>query len=217
MRLGQTIPNFDAKTTTGSIDFHAFIEGSWCVLFSHPKDFTPVCTTELGAMAHLIPEFEKRGVKVIGLGVDSVQDHVDWSKDIAETQGAAPSYPIIADTDLKISKLLDMLPEDAGNKSAGRTAMDNQTVRNVFVIGPDKTIKMLAAYPMSTGRSFDELLRVIDSVQLTAHHKVGTPAGWKNGGEVMILPSVSDAEARERFPDGWRAPKPYMRIVGQPN
>ena len=216
MRLGQTIPNFNAMATTGMMRFHAFIEGSWCVLFSHPKDFTPVCTTELGAMERLLPEFKKRGVKVIGLGVDPVADHVEWSKDIAETQGAAPTYPIIGDTDLRISKLLGMLPEDAGDTSVGRTAMDNQTVRNVFVIGPDKTIKMLAAYPMSTGRSFEELLRVIDSLQLTAEHKVGTPAGWKDGEDVFILPSISDEEAKKRFPAGWHAPKPYMRIVGQP-
>ena len=216
MRLGQKIPNFNAMTTTGMMRFHAFIEGSWCVLFSHPKDFTPVCTTELGTMERLLPEFQKRGVKVVGLGVDPVEDHVEWSKDIAETQGAAPSYPIIGDTDLSISKILDMLPEDAGDTSAGRTAMDNQTVRNVFVIGPDKTIRMLAAYPMSTGRSFEELLRVIDSLQLTAEHKVVTPAGWKDGDDVFILPSVSDEEAAKRFPAGWRAPKPYMRIVEQP-
>ncbi len=216
MRLGETIPNFNAMTTTGMMRFHAFIEGSWCVLFSHPKDFTPVCTTELGAMERLLPEFQKRGVKVIGLGVDPIEDHVEWSRDIAETQGAAPTYPIIGDTDLRISKLLGMLPDDAGDTSAGRTAMDNQTVRSVFVIGPDKAIKMLAAYPMSTGRSFEELLRVIDSLQLTAEHKVGTPAGWNNGDEVFILPTVSDEEAKTRFPAGWRAPKPYMRIVEQP-
>lgn len=216
MRLGQEIPNFNVMTTHGMMQFHAYIKDAWCVLFSHPKDFTPVCTTELGAAEHLLPEFKKRGVKVVGLSVDSIQSHEKWSEDIAETQGAAPSYPIIGDTSLKVSKLLDMLPDDAGDSAEGRTAMDNQTVRSVFVIGPDKTIKMLVAYPMSTGRSFEELLRVIDSLQLTAKHKVGTPAGWRVGDDVIILPSIDDKEAQQRFPNGWQAPKPYIRIVEQP-
>ncbi len=217
MRLGDIAPDFTADTTQGRISFHDWIGQSWCLFFSHPKDFTPVCTTELGAMARALPQFEKRGVRVIGLGMDPVADHIAWSADIEETQGAAPTYPIIADTDLAIAKLYDMLPASAGDTSNGRTAMDNFTVRSVFVIAPDKRIQMMMTYPMSSGRSIRELLRVIDSLQLTANHKVGTPAEWQPGADVMILPSVPDDEARQRFPDGWQAPKPYLRIVGQPS
>lgn len=213
--LGAKAPDFTAETTDGRIRLHDWIGSSWCLLFSHPKDFTPVCTTELGAAAHLMPEFERRGVKVIGLSVDPVAAHVRWMEDVAETQGSRPSYPIIADTDLSIAKLYGMLPADAGNSFAGRTAADNHTVRSVFVIGPDKTVKMAMAYPMSTGRNFAEILRVIDSLQLTATRKVATPAGWQMGDDVIILPSVPDAEAKERFPQGWRSPKPYIRIVEQ--
>ncbi|MEO0622779.1 MAG: peroxiredoxin [Pseudomonadota bacterium] len=213
--LGAKAPDFTAETTDGRIRFHDWIGSSWCLLFSHPKDFTPVCTTELGAAARLMPEFERRGVKVIGLSVDPVAAHVRWMEDVAETQGSRPSYPIIADTDLSIAKLYGMLPADAGNSFAGRTAADNHTVRSVFVIGPDKTVKMAMTYPMSTGRNFAEILRVIDSLQLTATRKVATPAGWQMGDDVIILPSVPDAEAKERFPQGWRSPKPYIRIVEQ--
>jgi len=186
------------------------------VLFSHPKDFTPVCTTELGYMARIKPEFDRRGVKIIGLSVDSVENHGKWSSDIAETQGTAPNYPMIGDTELKVSKLYGMLPADAGETCDGRTAMDNFTVRNVYVVGPDKKIKLVLSYPMSTGRNFDEVLRVIDSMQLTAKHKVATPANWKDGQEVIILPAVSDSEAKEKYPEGWRAAKPYLRYVPQP-
>jgi alkyl hydroperoxide reductase subunit AhpC len=214
--IGTTAPDFEATTTDGPIRFHEWLGDSWGVLFSHPKDFTPVCTTELGYMAKIKPEFDRRAVKVIGLSVDPVESHRGWSKDIEETQGTAPNYPMIADSDLKISKLYGMLPVDAGDSSAGRTAMDNQTVRNVYVIGPDKKIKLVISYPMSTGRNFDEVLRVLDSIQLTAKHKVATPANWKDGDQVIILPAVTDAEAKEKYPNGWKAPKPYLRYVPQP-
>ena len=216
IRIGDQAPNFKANTTEGPIDFHQWAEGSWAVLFSHPKDFTPVCTTELGYMAKLKPEFDKRGVKVIGLSVDPVDKHKQWSNDIKETQGHAPNYPMIGDTDLSISKLYDMLPADLEGSCEGRTPADNQTVRNVFVIGPDKKVKLSIAYPMTTGRNFDEVLRVIDSLQLTAKHKVATPANWKQGDDVIIAGSVSDDDARKTYPNGWKAPKPYIRIVPQP-
>ncbi len=216
IRIGDQAPDFKAETTEGPIDFHKWIDGSWAVLFSHPKDFTPVCTTELGYMAKLKPEFDKRGVKVIGLSVDPVDKHKQWSADIKETQGHAPNYPMIGDTDLSISKLYDMLPADLEGSCDGRTPADNQTVRNVFVIGPDKKIKLLIAYPMTTGRNFDEVLRVIDSLQLTAKHKVATPANWKHGDDVIIAGSVSDDDARKTYPSGWKSPKPYIRIVPQP-
>jgi thioredoxin-dependent peroxiredoxin len=216
IRIGEQAPNFKANTTEGPIDFHQWAEGSWAVLFSHPKDFTPVCTTELGYMAKLKPEFDKRGVKVIGLSVDPVDKHKQWSEDIKETQGHAPNYPMIGDTDLSISKLYDMLPADLEGSCEGRTPADNQTVRNVFVIGPDKKVKLVIAYPMTTGRNFDEVLRVIDSLQLTAKHKVATPANWKQGDDVIIAGSVSDDDAKKTYPSGWKAPKPYMRIVPQP-
>jgi alkyl hydroperoxide reductase subunit AhpC len=216
IRIGDQAPNFKANTTEGPIDFHQWADGSWAVLFSHPKDFTPVCTTELGYMAKLKPEFDKRGVKVIGLSVDPVDKHQQWSNDIKETQGHAPNYPMIGDTDLSISKLYDMLPADLEGSFEGRTPADNQTVRNVFVIGPDKKVKLSIAYPMTTGRNFDEVLRVIDSLQLTAKHKVATPANWKQGDDVIIAGSVSDDDAKKTYPSGWKAPKPYMRIVPQP-
>ena len=214
--IGSDAPDFTAVTTEGPIRFHEWLGDSWGVLFSHPKDFTPVCTTELGYMARIKPEFDRRKVKIIGLSVDPVESHQGWSKDIAETQGTAPNYPMIADSDLKISKLYGMLPGEAGDSWDGRTAVDNQTVRNVYVIGPDKKIKLVISYPMSTGRNFDEVLRVIDSMQLTAKHKVATPANWRNGDQVIILPAVQEAEAKERFPEGWTAPKPYLRYVPQP-
>jgi alkyl hydroperoxide reductase subunit AhpC len=216
IRIGDQAPNFKANTTEGPIDFHQWADGSWAVLFSHPKDFTPVCTTELGYMAKLKPEFDKRGVKVIGLSVDPVDKHQQWSNDIKETQGHAPNYPMIGDTDLSISKLYDMLPADLEGSCEGRTPADNQTVRNVFVIGPDKKVKLSIAYPMTTGRNFDEVLRVIDSLQLTAKHKVATPANWKQGDDVIIAGSVSDDDAKKTYPNGWKAPKPYIRIVPQP-
>ncbi len=216
IRIGDQAPNFKAETTEGSIDFHQWIGNSWAVLFSHPKDFTPVCTTELGYMAKLKPEFDKRGVKVIGLSVDPVDKHAQWSNDIKETQGHAPNYPMIGDTDLSISKVYDMLPADLEGSCEGRTPADNQTVRTVFVIGPDKKVKLQIAYPMTTGRNFDEVLRVIDSLQLTAKHKVSTPVNWKHGEDVIIAGSVSDEEAKKTYPNGWKAPKPYMRIVPQP-
>ncbi len=216
LAIGTGAPDFEAMTTEGLIRFHEWLGDSWGVLFSHPKDFTPVCTTELGYMARIKPEFDRRGVKVIGLSVDPVESHARWSKDIEETQGHAPNYPMIADADLKVSKLYGMLPVSAGETSEGRTAMDNQTVRNVYVIGPDKKIKLVISYPMSTGRNFDEVLRVIDSMQLTARHKVATPVNWRDGEKVIILPAVSEAEAKERFPAGWTAPKPYLRYVPQP-
>lgn len=216
LKLGDTAPDFTAETTEGTINFHDWIGDSWCVLFSHPKDFTPVCTTELGYMAKMKPEFDARGVKIIGLSVDPVDNHAEWAKDIAETQGTAPNYPMIGDTELQVSKLYGMLPADSGASSEGRTAMDNMTVRNVFVIGPDKKLKLILVYPMSTGRNFDEILRVIDSLQLTAKHQVATPVNWQDGEDVIIVPAVSDEAAKEKFPEGWNAVKPYLRIVPQP-
>jgi alkyl hydroperoxide reductase subunit AhpC len=209
-------PDFSATTTEGPIKFHDWLGNSWGVLFSHPKDFTPVCTTELGYMARIKPEFDRRNVKIIGLSVDPVDSHKNWAKDIEETQGTAPNYPMIGDSDLAVSKLYGMLPADAGNTSEGRTAATNATVRNVYVIGPDKKVKLLISYPMSTGRNFDEVLRVIDSLQLTAAHKVSTPVNWQNGGDVIISGNVTDAEAKEKYPQGWKSPKPYIRIVPQP-
>jgi thioredoxin-dependent peroxiredoxin len=217
IRIGDTAPDFEAETTEGPIKFHDWIGDSWAVLFSHPKDFTPVCTTELGYMANIKPEFDRRGVKIIGLSVDPASRHSDWAKDIEETQGMAPNYPMIADTDFTVSKLYDMLPADTDGDPLSRTPADNQTVRNVFVIGPDKKVKLLLAYPMTTGRNFDEVLRVIDSLQLTAKHKVATPAQWKHGDKVIISGSVSDDEARNTYPEGWESPKPYIRIVPQPS
>jgi alkyl hydroperoxide reductase subunit AhpC len=214
--IGADAPDFDAVTTEGPIKFHQWLGSSWGVLFSHPKDFTPVCTTELGYMASIKPEFDKRGVKVIGLSIDPVDNHASWAKDIAETQGTAPNFPMIADSDLKVAKLYGMLPADAGDSCDGRTAADNATVRNVYVVGPDKKIKLVLSYPMSTGRNFDEVLRVLDSLQLTAKHKVATPANWKDGQDVIILTSVTDAEAKEKYPAGWKAIKPYLRVVPQP-
>ena len=216
LAIGSDAPDFEANTTEGRIRFHDWLGNSWGVLFSHPKDFTPVCTTELGYMARVKPEFDKRNVKIIGLSVDPVESHGRWSKDIEETQGHAPNYPMIGDADLKVSKLYGMLPAEAGETCEGRTPMDNQTVRNVYVIGPDKKIKLVISYPMSTGRNFDEVLRVIDSMQLTAKHKVATPVNWKDGDDVIILTAVSDAEAKEKVPQGWKAPRPYLRIVSQP-
>jgi thioredoxin-dependent peroxiredoxin len=216
LRINDEAPNFTAETTEGKIDFHQWIGTGWAVLFSHPKDFTPVCTTELGYMAGLKPEFAKRNCKVIGLSVDPVADHSRWAKDIEETQGHAVNFPMIGDPELKVAKLYDMLPAAAGDTSKGRTAADNATVRSVFVIGPDKKIKLMLTYPMSTGRNFDEVLRVLDSIQLTAKHKVATPVNWKQGQDVIIVPSVSDEDAKKQYPDGWRAPKPYLRIVPQP-
>jgi thioredoxin-dependent peroxiredoxin len=216
LHIGDEAPNFTAQTTEELIDFHTWIGGSWVVLFSHPKDFTPVCTTELGYLAGLKSEFEKRDCKIIGLSVDSVDDHKRWAQDIEATQGHALNYPLIGDADLKVAKLYDMLHPNASGPVEGRTAIDNATVRSVFIIGPDKKVKAMLVYPMSSGRNFDEVLRLLDSVQLTARHKVATPANWKRGEDVIIVPSVSDAEARERFPQGWRAPKPYLRYVPQP-
>jgi alkyl hydroperoxide reductase subunit AhpC len=214
--IGADAPDFEAETTEGRIRFHEWLGSSWGILFSHPKDFTPVCTTELGYMARIKPEFDRRNVKIIGLSVDPLESHRGWIPDISETQGYTPNYPMIADADLKVSKLYGMLPADVGDSCAGRTPMDNATVRNVYVIGPDKKIKLVISYPMSTGRNFDEVLRVIDSVQLTAKHKVATPVNWKDGDDVIILTSVSDTEAKEKFPQGWKAPRPYLRIVQQP-
>jgi alkyl hydroperoxide reductase subunit AhpC len=216
LQIGDIAPDFEAQTTEGSIRFHEWLGGSWAVLFSHPKDFTPVCTTELGTMAKLKPEFDKRGTKIIGLSVDPVENHKKWSVDIQETQGVAPNYPMVGDTTLAISKAYGMLPAAVDGSCEGRTAADNQTVRNVFVIGPDKKIKLVLVYPMTTGRNFDEVLRVIDSLQLTATHKVSTPANWRQGDDVIIVGSVSDEEAKKTYPQGWRAPRPYMRIVQQP-
>jgi alkyl hydroperoxide reductase subunit AhpC len=216
LRINSEAPNFTANTTQGTIRFHDWIKDGWAILFSHPKDFTPVCTTELGYMARLKPEFDKRNCKIIGLSVDAVDNHSAWAKDIQETQGHAVNYPLIGDTDLKIAKLYDMLPEDAGTTSQGRTPADNATVRSVFVVGPDKKIKAMLTYPMSTGRNFDEVLRLLDSCQLTARHQVATPVNWKQGEDVIIVPSVSDADARAKYPNGWKAPKPYLRIVPQP-
>ena len=214
LRIGDEAPNFQAETTQGKIDFHQWIGTGYAVLFSHPKDFTPVCTTELGTMAKMKSEFDKRNTKIIGLSVDPVNDHERWAKDIEETQGTAPNYPIIGDGDLKISKLYDMLPAEA--TPGKRTAADNQTVRTVFVIGPDKKIKLVLYYPMTTGRNFDEVLRVLDSIQLTAKYRVATPANWKQGQDVIIAGSVSDDEAKKLFPQGWKSPKPYLRITQQP-
>jgi alkyl hydroperoxide reductase subunit AhpC len=216
LQIGSVAPDFEAQTTEGPIRFHEWMGDSWAVLFSHPKDFTPVCTTELGYMAKLKPEFDKRHVKVIGLSVDPVDRHAGWAKDIAETQGHAPNFPMIGDPELKVSKLYGMLPAEAGDSCEGRTPADNQTVRNVFVIGPDKKIKLVIAYPMTTGRNFDEVLRVIDSLQLTAKHRVATPVNWQQGQDVIIAGSVSDDEAKTIYPNGWQAPRPYLRIVPQP-
>jgi alkyl hydroperoxide reductase subunit AhpC len=216
LQLGDTAPDFEAETTEGRIRFHDWIGDSWAVLFSHPKDFTPVCTTELGYMAKIKPDFDKRNVKVIGLSVDPVDNHAKWAADIEETQGTAPNYPMIGDVDFNVSKLYGMLPASTSGDTAQRTAADNQTVRNVFVIGPDKKVKLILVYPMTTGRNFDEVLRVIDSLQLTANHKVATPAQWQQGDDVIIAGSVTDEDAKKTYPDGWRSPKPYIRIVPQP-
>jgi thioredoxin-dependent peroxiredoxin len=216
LQIGDTAPDFEAETTQGPIKFHDWIGDGWAVFFSHPKDFTPVCTTELGYVAKLKPEFDRRNVKLIGLSVDPVENHAKWAVDIEETQGIAPNYPMIGDTDLRISKLYGMLPAAASGDASVRTPADNQTVRNVFVIGPDKKVKLLIVYPMTTGRNFDEVLRVIDSLQLTAKHKVATPVNWKQGEDVIIAGSVSDEEAKKVYPDGWEAPRPYLRIVPQP-
>jgi alkyl hydroperoxide reductase subunit AhpC len=214
--IGAVAPDFEAETTEGKIRFHDWLGNSWAMLFSHPKDFTPVCTTELGAIARLKPEFDKRGVKLMGLSVDPVDRHSKWAEDIKETQGAAPNYPMIGDTDYNVSKLYDMLPASTSGDPLKRTPADNQTVRNVFVIGPDKKIKLVLVYPMSTGRNFQEILRSIDSLQLTAKHSVSTPADWKQGDDVIISGSVSDEQARQTYPKGWKSPKPYIRIVPQP-
>jgi len=216
LQINDTAPDFQAETTEGPISFYDWAGDDWVVLFSHPKDFTPICTTELGYMARIKPEFDRRGVKIIGLSVDPVDKHRNWAKDIEETQGVAVNYPMIGDDDFKVSKLYGMLPEDVSGDAADRTPADNQTVRNVFVIGPDHKIKLVLVYPMTTGRNFDEVLRVVDSLQLTANHKVSTPVNWKDGEDVIIAGSVSDDEARERYPDGWESPKPYIRIVPQP-
>ncbi len=216
LRINDEAPNFTAATTEGTVNFHDWIGDSWAVLFSHPKDFTPVCTTELGYMAGLAPEFAKRNCKVIGLSVDPVESHKGWAKDIEETQGHAINYPMIGDTDLAVSKLYNMLPAEEEGTSEGRTAATNATVRSVFIIGPDKKIKLMLTYPMTTGRNFDEILRVLDSMQLTVEHKVATPANWKNGEDVIIVPTVSDEDAKEMFPDGWNTVKPYLRVVKQP-
>ncbi|MCY4546925.1 MAG: peroxiredoxin [Defluviicoccus sp.] len=216
LRINAEAPNFTAETTEGRIDFHDWIGDSWAILFSHPKDFTPVCTTELGYMAGLAPEFAARNTKILGLSVDPVGNHREWFKDIEETQGHAVTYPLVGDPELNVAKLYDMLPEGAGDTSEGRTAADNATVRSVFVIGPDKKIKAMLTYPMSTGRNFDEVLRLLDSIQLTARHSVATPVNWKDGDDCIILPAVSDEQAKEKFPGGWDAPRPYLRIVPQP-
>jgi alkyl hydroperoxide reductase subunit AhpC len=216
LQLGDTAPDFEADTTEGPIRFHDWIGDSWAVLFSHPRDFTPVCTTELGYMARIKPDFDRRNVKIIGLSVDPLDNHEKWAADIEETQGAAPNYPMIGDPDFKVSKLYGMLPADVGGDPTARTPAQNQTVRNVFVIGPDKTIKLILVYPMTTGRNFDEVLRVIDSMQLTAKHKVATPVNWQHGDDVIIAGSVSDEDAKKTYPDGWESPKPYIRIVPQP-
>jgi alkyl hydroperoxide reductase subunit AhpC len=216
LRIGDEAPDFTAKTTEGTIKFHDWIGSGWAILFSHPKDFTPVCTTELGYMAKLKPEFEKRNTKIIGLSVDPVDDHGKWAKDIEETQGVKVNYPLIGDPELKVAKLYDMLPAAAGDTSKGRTPADNQTVRSVFMVGPDKKIKLTLTYPMTTGRNFDEVLRVLDSMQLTAKHKVATPVNWKQGEDVIIAGSVSDDDAKKIYPAGWKAPRPYLRIVPQP-
>lgn len=216
LQIGETAPDFTAETTEGRISFYEWMGDSWCVLFSHPKDFTPVCTTELGMMAGYLPEFEKRNCKIIGLSIDPVEDHVRWKADIEEVMGNKVTYPMIGDTDLSVAKAYGMLPASAGNSSQGRTPADNQTVRCVYVIAPDKTIKAVILYPMTTGRNFEEVIRLLDSVQLTATHKVATPVNWKMGEDVIIAGSVSDDEARQKYPDGWKTPKPYMRVVKQP-
>ena len=216
LQINDTAPDFTAETTAGKIRFHEWIGDSWAVLFSHPKDFTPVCTTELGDMARIKPEFDKRNVKIIGLSVDAVDNHSKWASDIKETQGTAPNYPIIGDSDLNVAKLYGMLPASASGDASKRTPADNLTVRNVFVVGPDKKIKLILVYPMTTGRNFDEVLRVVDSLQLTAKHKVATPVNWKPGEDVIIAGSVSDEEAKKVYPQGWKAPRPYLRIVPQP-
>lgn len=216
LRINSEVPDFWADTTEGSIHFHEWIGDGWAILFSHPKNFTPVCTTELGYMAGLKPEFDKRNCKILGLSVDPVIDHKRWMKDIEETQGHAVTYPLIGDPELKVAKAFDMLPEDAGDTSEGRTAATNATVRSVFVIGPDKKVKAMLTYPMSTGRNFDEVLRLLDSCQLTAKHQVATPVNWKPGDDVIIVPAVSDEQAKAKYPGGWKSPKPYLRIVPQP-
>jgi len=216
LRINSEAPNFTAETTQGTIDFHQWIGDGWAILFSHPKDFTPVCTTELGYMARLQPEFDKRKTKIVGLSVDPVTNHAKWAKDIEETQGAAVKYPMIGDPELKVAKLYDMLPETAGTTSDGRTAADNATVRSVFIIGPDKKVKAMLTYPMTSGRNFDEVLRLLDSIQLSAKHQVATPVNWKPGEDVIIAGSVSDEQAKQKYPQGWKAPKPYLRIVPQP-
>ena len=217
IRLGDDAPNFTAETTDGTVNFHEWLGDSWGILFSHPKDFTPVCTTELGYMASLKPEFDKRNVKVIGLSVDPVENHKQWSEDIADATGHKPNYPMIGDTDLKVAKLYDMLPADTQGGCDGRTAVDNMTVRNVFVIGPDKKVKLTIVYPMATGRNFDEILRVIDSLQLTANYSVATPVNWKDGDDCIIVPAITDEQAKEKFPAGWKTVKPYLRVTPQPN
>src|SRR5580698_586598 len=216
LQINEVAPNFTAETTDGRVNFHDWIGERWAVLFSHPKDFTPVCTTELGYMARIKPEFDKRNVKIIGLSIDPVGDHSRWAEDIRETQGTAPNYPLIGDSDFNVSKLYGMLPAAISGDPSKRTAADNLTVRNVFVVGPDKKVKLILVYPMTTGRNFDEVLRVIDSLQLTAKHKVATPVNWKNGEDVIIAGSVSDDDAKKQYPQGWKSPKPYLRIVSQP-
>ena len=216
LSIGSAAPDFTAETTEGTINFHEWIGDSWCIIFSHPKDFTPVCTTELGYVAKLKPEFDKRDVKIIGLSVDPVDNHNKWADDIEDVMGHKPTYPMIGDSDLAVAKLYGMLPAGAGDTSEGRTAMDNATVRNVYIIAPDKSIKLILSYPMSTGRNFDEILRVVDSLQLTANHQVATPVNWKDGEDVIIVPAVSDEAAKEKFPDGWKTVKPYLRLVPQP-
>ena len=216
LQIGDRVPDFTAETTEGTINFHEWIGDGWAVLFSHPKDFTPVCTTELGAVAGLQEEFARRNCKIMGLSVDSVEDHVAWSRDIAEATGNAVNYPMVGDTDLAVAKLFGMLPNEASGRAGERTAVDNQTVRSLFIIGPDKTIKLMITYPMTTGRNFLEVLRVLDSIQLTANHQVATPAGWNQGDDVIIVPSVSNEQAAEKYPEGWEEPKPYLRIVRQP-
>lgn len=217
LRIGETAPDFEAETTEGKINFHEWIDGSWALLFSHPRDFTPVCTTELGTLAKMKPQFDERGVKLIGLSVDPVDNHEKWAQDIAETQGQAPNFPMIGDSDFNVSKLYGMLPYEVEGEATARTPAQNATVRNVFIIGPDKTIKLVLVYPMTTGRNFDEVLRVVDSLQLTANHKVATPANWNQGDDVIIAGSVNDEAAKEIWPDGWEAPRPWLRIVPQPN
>ena len=217
LKINDVAPNFDAETTIGKINFYEWAGDSWVVLFSHPKNFTPVCTTELGVLESVKNQFDKRKVKILGLSVDPVEDHKQWSQDILDVTGHKPSYPLIGDKELSVSKLYGMLPASLGNSSEGRTAVDNQTVRNVYIVGPDKKIKLILSYPMATGRNFDEILRVIDSLKLTAEHKVATPANWKQGGDVIIVPAVKDDEAKNLFPEGWQSIKPYLRVVKQPN